>query len=46
VPGYRLHRIAYTPRNEVNWLRWIKAAKALRGTQFLFSNRNDTGAPV
>jgi len=46
VPGYRLRRIAYTPQNEVNWLQWIRAAKRLRGTQFLFSNRNDSGAPV
>lgn len=46
VPGYHLRRIAYTPRNEVDWLQWIRAAKRLRGTQFLFSNRKDSGAPV
>ena len=46
VPGYRLRSIDYTPVNEVDWLRWIRAAKRLSGVQFLFSNRNDTGAPV
>ena len=46
VPGYRLRSIAYTPQNEVDWLQWIRAAKRLSGTRFLFSNRDDTGAPV
>ena len=43
VPGYDLHRIGYRPANEVGWLAWLRAAKRLTGTQFLFGRREDTG---
>jgi len=43
VPGYRLHRIARTPPNEVHWWHWLMAAKRLRGSTFLFQNRDATG---
>jgi fatty acid desaturase len=43
VPGYLLRRIAYTPPNEVHWLTWIRAAKRLSGTAFLFGTREQTG---
>ena len=46
VPGYQLHKIAYKPANEVNWLDWSIAAKRLKGVDFLFRNRNDTGSSV
>ncbi|MDH4191586.1 MAG: fatty acid desaturase [Betaproteobacteria bacterium] len=46
VPGYALREIAYRPPNEVDWIAWLRAAKRLSGTEFLFSNRNETGAPV
>jgi len=46
VPGYRLSRIAYRAPNEVDWIDWTRAAKRLSGVDFLFRNRNDTGAPV
>lgn len=46
IPGYQLHKINYTPANEVNWLDWIIAAKRLDGVDFLFRNRNDTGSKV
>jgi acyl-lipid omega-6 desaturase (Delta-12 desaturase) len=43
VPGYDLHRIGYRPANEVGWLEWLRQAKRLSGTQFLFGRREDTG---
>jgi fatty acid desaturase len=43
VPGYDLHRIGYRPANEVGWLEWLRGAKRLTGTQFLFGQREDTG---
>jgi fatty acid desaturase len=43
VPGYRLHRIGYTPENQVNWLSWLRAAKRLNGIDFLFGRRDQTG---
>lgn len=43
VPGYDLHRIGYRPANEVRWLEWLRGAKRLSGTQFLFGRREDTG---
>ena len=46
VPGYRLSRIPYRAPNEVDWIAWTRAAKRLSGVDFLFRNRNDTGAPV
>ncbi len=46
VPGYRLRRIDYQPRNEVHWWRWLKAARSLSGTDFLFRNWDDTGVRI
>lgn len=46
VPGYLLSRIAFRAPNEVDWIAWTRAAKRLSGTDFLFRNRDDTGAPV
>ncbi len=43
VPGYDLPRIAYQPGNEVEWWTWLKAAKKLPGSVFLFQNRTQTG---
>ena len=43
VPGYRLRRIPESPRNEVDWWLWLRGAKRLRGSVFLFSNRQQTG---
>lgn len=43
VPGYDLHRIGYRPANAVGWLPWLRGAKRLTGTQFLFGQREDTG---
>ena len=43
VPGYDLHRIPYAPQNEVGWLDWAREAKRLRGTDFLFGSREQTG---
>jgi len=43
VPGYRLRRIPYTPRHEVHWWRWLRAARRMSGTTFLFSNWDQTG---
>ena len=46
IPGYQLRRINYRPANEVHWWRWLKTARGLSGTDFLFRNWNDTGAQV
>jgi omega-6 fatty acid desaturase (delta-12 desaturase) len=43
VPGYRLARIPHRPQNEVGWWEWLREAKRMRGSVFLFSNRDDTG---
>jgi acyl-lipid omega-6 desaturase (Delta-12 desaturase) len=43
VPGYRLHGIEHTQANEVHWWTWLRAAKRLRGSVFLFENRDSTG---
>jgi fatty acid desaturase len=43
VPGYDLRRIGYRPGNEVDWWTWLKRAKALPGSIFLFQNRGQTG---
>jgi len=43
VPGYDLHRIGYRPANAVGWRAWLRGAKRLSGTQFLFGRREDTG---
>ena len=36
VPGYLLRRIAYSPPNELHWLVWLRQAKAMSGSHFLF----------
>jgi fatty acid desaturase len=46
VPGYLLHDVHYRPAHEVHWWRWLKAARGLRGTDFLFHNWNETGVRV
>jgi omega-6 fatty acid desaturase (delta-12 desaturase) len=43
VPGYRLARIAEPQRNEVHWWTWLRQAKRLPGSVFLFSNSERTG---
>ncbi len=43
VPGYRLARIAHAPANTIDWWHWLRAAKRLRGSVFLFENRDSTG---
>jgi omega-6 fatty acid desaturase (delta-12 desaturase) len=43
LPGYRLHRVAYAPRNEVGCWRWIRMAKRMPGEVFLFQNRTESG---
>ena len=46
VPGYHLRRIPYTGMNEIDWWRWLAAAKRMRGDEFLFRNQNDTGIRI
>jgi fatty acid desaturase len=46
VPGYHLRKIAYVPRNEVPWWRWLVKAKRLPGEVFLFQNRRQSGHDV
>jgi omega-6 fatty acid desaturase (delta-12 desaturase) len=46
VPGYHLRRIAYVGANEVHWWTWLRAVKQIPGDQFLFRNRNNSGAMV
>ena len=43
IPGYRLGAIRSVQRNEVNWWTWLRAAKRLRGSVFLFQSRTQTG---
>lgn len=43
VPGYRLRRLAEPQDNEVHWWTWLRGAKRLPGSVFLFSNRDVTG---
>jgi omega-6 fatty acid desaturase (delta-12 desaturase) len=46
VPGYRLARIDHTPANTVHWWTWLRAAKRMRGSVFLYQSRDITGADV
>jgi fatty acid desaturase len=46
VPGYLLRRVPYRPSHEVHWWRWVKAARGLSGTDFLFRNWDETGVRV
>lgn len=43
VPGYRLRKLPHARRNEVDWWTWLRGAKRLPGSVFLFSDRNHTG---
>lgn len=43
VSGYDLYRIPYRAKNEVNWFVWLRNAKRLSGTDFLFGSREETG---
>ena len=43
VPGYHLHRIAYSPENEIGWWRWVRGAKKLPGDVLLFQSRTESG---
>jgi fatty acid desaturase len=46
VPGYLLPHIPYAPVNEVDWWRWVPAARAVPGEVLLFHNRSETGLDV
>ena len=46
VPGYHLSAVPYAPMNEVEWWRWVPAARAVPGEVLLFQNRNDSGLEV
>jgi fatty acid desaturase len=43
LPGYRLHRVAYAPHNEVGCWEWVRLAKRMPGDVFLFQNRTESG---
>jgi acyl-lipid omega-6 desaturase (Delta-12 desaturase) len=43
VPGYRLCLLSQEQPNEVHWWTWLRAAKRLRGSVFLFGNRGQSG---
>ena len=46
VPGYALHKIYRQTLNEVDWLRWTVESRRVKGTEFLFSNRDRTGVEL
>lgn len=46
VPGYRLSEIGWQPPNAHLWWRWMVRVRAMRGEDFLFKNRDQTGADV
>jgi acyl-lipid omega-6 desaturase (Delta-12 desaturase) len=43
VPGYLLRQIRYRPAHQIHWWRWLRAARGMKGTDFLFRNWDDTG---
>ena len=43
VPGYRLAEAAMPQPNEIEWWLWLREAKRLRGSVFVFQSRNETG---
>lgn len=46
VPGYLLRQIPYAPPNEVHWLAWLRQAKRMSGSHFLFGGpRLDESQP-
>jgi fatty acid desaturase len=46
VPGYELRRIDYGTHNEMPWWAWLRAAKRVPGTVFLFQNRRQSGLDI
>ena len=46
VPGYDLRRIPYGTGNDMPWWTWLRAAKRVPGTVFLFQNRRQTGLDI
>jgi omega-6 fatty acid desaturase (delta-12 desaturase) len=46
VPGYDLRRIAYRTHNDMPWWAWLRAAKRVRGTVFLFQSRRESGLEI
>lgn len=46
VPGYRLRGISYDTRNEMDWWKWVRCARALPGETLMFHNRIETGADI
>ena len=46
VPGYRLRSIRYDTRNEIDWWRWVRGARALPGETLMFHNRTETGSDI
>ena len=46
VPGYDLRRIPYSTGNDMPWWTWLRAAKRVPGTVFLFQNRRQTGLDI
>lgn len=46
VPGYRLRGIRCDTRNEIEWWRWVRCARALPGETLMFHNRTETGAGI
>ncbi len=46
VPGYDLRRIPYGTHNDMPWWAWLRAAKRVPGTVFLFQNRRQSGLGI
>lgn len=46
VPGYHLRRLGLATANEVSWWRWLRQAKRVPGSVFLFQNRDQSGYDV
>ena len=46
VPGYDLRRIPYPTHNDIPWWAWLRAAKKVPGTVFLFQNRHQSGLDI
>ncbi len=46
VPGYALSQIDWSPPRQVPWWHFVRAARAMRGEDFLFKNTSATGVEV
>lgn len=46
VPGYALSEIDWSPPRQVPWWDFVRAARAMRGEDFLFKNTSATGVEV